>query len=193
MFSGLAVSDDGGDTFTRFSQVPILDRADKERYARSAPTVTEVDSEYVCLYVSADEWITVDGKEVPTYNLRMKRSEDRMIWDQSRGEVVLRLANDEDEFGFGGPFVMYEDGKYCLWYSVRTRSKGYRIGYAESEDGYEFTRMDHLAGISVSNQGWDSEMVCFPAIIDANGKRYMFYNGNCYGRTGFGVARLESI
>jgi len=192
MFSGLAVSDDGGETFQRFSQVPILDRTNTERFARSAPTVTNLGDEYACFYVSADEWIAVDGKEIPTYNLRTKRSEDGMTWSRSAGEVVLRLANDGDEFGFGRPFVRCEENKYRLWYSIRTRSKGYRIGYAESDDGYDFKRLDHLAGIDVSERGWDSEMVCFPAIIDANDERYMFYNGNDYGRTGFGVARLES-
>lgn len=192
MFSGLAVSDDGGKTFRRTSEVPILDRTDTERFARSAPAVTTVGDEYVCFYVSADEWITVEGEEVPTYNLRTKRSDDGRRWSRSSGEIVLRLADDGDEFGFGGPFVMYDKRKYRLWYSIRTRSKGYRIGYAESDEGYEFTRMDELAGIDTSERGWDSEMVCFPAIIDAHGERYMFYNGNDYGRTGFGVARLEN-
>jgi hypothetical protein len=34
-------------------------------------------------------------------------------------------------------------------------------------------------------------MLCYPAVFDCMGQRYLFYNGNGYGRTGFGLAVLE--
>ena len=67
----------------------------------------------------------------------------------------------------------------------------YRLGYAEWIDGI-WIRRDDQVGLFASKEGWDSEMVCFPCIVDACGKRYMFYNGNNYGETGFGYAILES-
>ena len=51
--------------------------------------------------------------------------------------------------------------------------------------------MDHLAGISVSEYGWDSETVEYPCVFNHNNDRYMLYNGNGYGITGFGIAVLE--
>ena len=78
-----------------------------------------------------------------------------------------------------------------MWYSIRSLSKGYRLGYAESEDGVNWRRKDNEIGIDVSDNGWDSEMICFPAIIDVNSERYLFYNGNNYGETGFGYAVLD--
>ena len=77
-----------------------------------------------------------------------------------------------------------------MWYSIRFRKKMYRIGYAESGDGLQWERMDHLAGIDVSETGWDSEMVCYPSIADVKGSRYLFYNGNNNGANGFGIAKL---
>jgi hypothetical protein len=80
-----------------------------------------------------------------------------------------------------------------MWYSIRTRSKGYRMGYAESEDGRRWTRLDDRAGIDVSESGWDSEMICYPCIEQTPHGTYLFYNGNGYGASGFGVAAAEDL
>ncbi|MFQ5751293.1 MAG: hypothetical protein ACE5HI_04785, partial [bacterium] len=67
-----------------------------------------------------------------------------------------------------------------------------RIGYAESENGLDWIRKDEEVGIEVSDEGWDSEMICYPAVISVNGTTYMFYNGNNNGETGFGYAQLTT-
>jgi hypothetical protein len=76
-----------------------------------------------------------------------------------------------------------------MWFSKRGTS--YRIGYAESTDGLDWRRMDSEVGIDVSPSGWDSEMVEYPCVFDAAGRRWMLYNGNGYGRTGIGLAELR--
>jgi hypothetical protein len=77
-----------------------------------------------------------------------------------------------------------------MWYSYRGSS--YRIGYAESDDGVAWVRKDEEAGIDVSPDGWDSEMIEYPCVFDHAGSRYMLYNGNGYGATGIGLAELSS-
>jgi hypothetical protein len=76
-----------------------------------------------------------------------------------------------------------------MWYSRRGES--YRIGYAESADGLSWERRDAEAGIDVSSAGWDAEMICYPFVFDAEGERWMLYNGNGYGASGIGLAVLE--
>ena len=76
-----------------------------------------------------------------------------------------------------------------MWYSHR--GGAYRIGYAESEDGKSWERMDNTVGITTSASGWDSEMIEYPYVFDHKGTRYMLYNGNGYGKTGFGLAALS--
>jgi hypothetical protein len=105
--------------------------------------------------------------------------------------VVLDPAS-QDEFGFGRPFITKENQSFKLWYSIRTLSKGYRLGYAESFDGLTWERHDEDVGIDVSENGWDSEMVCYSCVQPTKYGTYMFYNGNNYGETGFGVATLMS-
>ena len=80
-----------------------------------------------------------------------------------------------------------------MWYSYRggLKSKNYRIGYAESIDGVEWIRKDNLINLKTRNGSWESEMLCYPFIINYDGNTYMLYNGNDYGKTGFGLAILE--
>ena len=61
----------------------------------------------------------------------------------------------------------------------------------ESADGVKWQRQDERVGIAASESGWDSEMICYAAVIDVNGRRLMFYNGNRHGESGFGAAELE--
>ena len=79
-----------------------------------------------------------------------------------------------------------------MMYSIRKLSNGYRLGYAESDDGIKFTRMDDKVGIDVSETGWDSEMICFGSRLQYKDKTYLFYCGNKYGLDGFGYAEQES-
>jgi hypothetical protein len=106
------------------------------------------------------------------------------------GTTAVALQK-EDEFGIGRPFVCPSSDGYRMWYSVRSRSRGYRIGFATSVNGASWKRRDDEAGIDVSPSGWDSEMVCFGAVQPTRHGTYLFYNGNNYGATGFGVAILD--
>jgi hypothetical protein len=78
-----------------------------------------------------------------------------------------------------------------MFFASRTRSKGYRLRYAESTDGLNWTRKDDEIGIDVSESGWDFEMISYPSVVKYKNKVYLFYNGNNLGETGFGYAELE--
>ena len=78
-----------------------------------------------------------------------------------------------------------------MWFSYRSGSgEKYRIGYSLSSDGKQWKLALEDAGIDVSPNGWDSEMIEYPFVFDHKGNRYMIYNGNSHGKTGFGLAIL---
>lgn len=216
LFAGLAESVNG-ERFERVSRTPILERTNAEPFVRSATSVLHsplpasgrgsgggVDREaqtpppnplpeagrgiYRAWYVSALDWVTVNGEPYPRYVVRSTESPNSVNWSDG-GQICIDLQGDE--FGIGRPWVVRDADRYRMWYSIRSRSRPYRIGYAESNDGLKWTRMDDRVGIAASESGWDSEMICYAAVIDVNGKRLMFYNGNRHGATGFGVAVLE--
>lgn len=192
MFTGLAISRDGGKSFTRAQQVPVLDRTDAEPILRSGTFVLfdATVNLFKAWYAAGDRFIEVNGKRVHTYVLKYAESTNGIDWPKE-GTTVLRHAND-DEYGFGRPYVVQHTASdYTLYYSLRTASKGYRLGYATSTDGIHWTRRDAEMGIDVSPEGWDTEMQCYSAVYTVRNKTYLFYNGNGLGNTGFGYAELQ--
>ena len=190
LFPGVAVSDDGGNTFSRVSEAPILDRVSGQEYMRTAPSVIKVGGVFIMWFVAGGEWIELEGKMVPKYNMYSMQSSHPVVWPKGPGYSCLDKHYD-NEFGYGRPQVIAEDGIYKMFYSIRYRDIGYRLGYAESSNAYMFARKDSMMNIDVSDSGWDSESLSFSSIVDYKDKRYMFYNGSHGGRTGVGVAVMN--
>jgi len=189
-FQGLAVSDDGGETFLRKQRTPVLDRSDRETHNRTSAFVMHDEGVFKMWYVGGSDWVEVRGKMLPTYKMRYLESPDGVAWG-SDGRVCLDFGGP-DEYAFGRPWILKEGGRYRLFYSYRTHSKGYRIGYAESADGLAWERKDDQVGIDVSSTGWDSEAISYSSIVRHEDRVYLFYNGNNCGETGFGYAVLEN-
>ncbi len=184
LVAGLAVSRDAGLTFQRHSRGPLLERTDLEPLALlTAPCVLFEDGHWRMWYVSGVAWRNPDE---PRYNIKYAASDDGIHWRRD-GYVCIELAAGED--ALARPCVLHEDGIYRMWYSYKGES--YRIGYAESADGLNWRRRDDLAGSAVSASGWDSEMIEYAYVFNHRGVKYMLYNGNDYGREGFGCAVLE--
>ncbi len=189
IFSGLAISEDNGSTFRRVKRVPILDRDDQDLFFRTAPFVIHENNSWKMWYIGGGSWANVGDKALPVYRMKYLETDDYQSW-KGPGKLCLDFK-DNDEHGLGRPYVFKENDIYKMFYSIRRRSKGYRIGYAESNDGLSWERKDEEAGIDVSKEGWDSEMMCFASIIKVRDNTMMFYNGNNFGETGFGYAVLK--
>lgn len=189
LLTGLAISDDGGNTFQRLQRNPILERSDKEPYFRGGPYVLKEGEHYRMWYVGGGSWVKVNGKLMPVYDIRHIKSNDGINWP-SQGEVVLPLT-DSNEHGFGRPYVVKTNGAYQMYYSIRKiKPNTYRLGYAESANGIVWARKDKELRLDVSSRGWDSESIEYSAVVECGGKVWMFYNGNDFGATGFGLAEL---
>jgi hypothetical protein len=195
LFTGLAVSD-SGPSFRRISRTPILDRTGEDPFLCSAPIVLYEQGLFKAWYVSALEWIRIDKDLYPAYVIKYAVADNGIRWKRHKHACID--FETEDEFGFGRPWVFKSGHTFRMWYSIRTKPSvvahlpGYRIGYAESDNGVHWVRKDRDVGIWASKTGWDSEMICFSSVVDVHGEKLMFYNGNGHGSTGFGCAVLES-
>jgi hypothetical protein len=187
LLTGLAISRDGGESFTRASQVPLLERSENERTVRAATHVMFHGGVWKMWYIAGSSTLMVNGKQLPTYDMRYLESPDGLTWGD-RGRLVLS-PDGRDEFGFGRPYVLETSDGFEMWYSIRTHSRGYHLGYATSPDGLHWRRQDDWAGAHPARADWDSEMQAYGAVVDCDHARYLFYNGNNYGQAGFGVAR----
>jgi hypothetical protein len=195
LLGGLAVRGEGEPTFRRLQRTPVFERTDLEPWIRSAPCVLKRSDGWHAWYVSASAWETHEdglfrGRAMPRYSLRHAVSTDGITWTAVSGELLDR---QDDEFGFGRPWVVEEAGIFRMWFSVRRRSVSYRVGYAESVDGLVWKRFSDEPQLEVAATGWDSEMICYAAVMTTDGLDFMFYNGNRNGESGFGVATRPHI
>lgn len=192
---GVARSTDNGKTFTRLGKGPVLSYSLDEPFILSGPKIRCFNNRWVLYYIAGKKWIPSENRPEPVYRIRMATSVDGLNWVKHDNDLIaVRIEENECQ---ASPDVLYWNGRYhmffCYRYSLNYRSKagGYRIGYAVSEDMVTWKRDDSKAGIDVSNDGWDSEMISYPHVFELDGSLYMLYLGNQVGRYGFGLARLE--
>ena len=190
LYAGLIESTNNGKSFSRTSKAPILPRNNFRPTSQGAPSVIFHEGKYKMWHWFSTKWITVDDKPFLDYKIGYAESTDGIKWEM-KDRTCIEPNQEKGEFAVARPWVIFEDSVFKMWYSIRVVGKMYRMGYAESKDGLDWKRLDDLAGIDVSNTGWDSEMICYPAVIDIKGYRYLFYNGNNNGATGFGIAKWE--
>jgi hypothetical protein len=189
-FSGAAESSDNGVTFTRLSRVPIVDRTNTEPLFRAIHSILIEDGRWRIWYGAGDQFVKGRDKTLPQYNIRYMESENGIDFP-STGLVALDIK--EGEHRVGRPNVLKcSNGKYLMFYGYGSESEPYKLGLAESADGHSWVRCDERLGLELSSSGWDSEMMAYPSVIQTLSGTYLFYNGNSYGSTGFGVAVLKS-
>jgi hypothetical protein len=189
-FIGLAISEDGGKTYERYSMAPVLGRTKYDPYLTCSPWVIREKGMWRMWYVSGTGWEVRknDPKPLHSYHIRYAESQDGLDW-VSEGKVCIDFK--ADEYAIARPVIYEDKGRYTMFYSYRGGWRSYRIGYAESVDGLSWDRRDEEVGIDVSREGWDSEMICYPFVFKHKQRTYMLYNGNSYGKTGFGYAVLN--
>src|SRR5262245_45936986 len=193
---GLAESVDGGLTFNRVFDGPILDRTSREPHLCGAPFVLHDGGCWRMWYPSGTEWLHVENKAEPRYLIRYAESDDGIEW---RRPGIIAIDYQRSDEAIARPWVVKDRDGYHMWYSSRlindyrkNPANSYRLGYATSADGISWTRRDELVDLRVSSEGWDAEMIAYPAVINIRGRRFMLYNGNGFGASGFGLAELKN-
>ncbi len=185
---GIASVNDTGDKLTRMHEGPIIDRSRQFPHLCATPWVLYDDNIFKMWFASGEAWKMVDNVPHVACHIGYAESTNGVDWIR---QVEPCVAHGEyADHVISTPCVLKEKNTYKMWYSYR--GEKYRIGYAESQDGKQFVRKDSEVGISVSHDDWDSEMICYPNVFRLNGKYYMLYCGNGYGKTGLGLAVLNS-
>lgn len=192
---GMAVSQDG-ENFERVGKGPILTKSLHEPFQLSGPKVRLLNGEIFMFYLAGEKWVlTKEGRTETFYKIRMARYDDAFgNWQKYGHDIIDGVLENECQ---AGPDVFEYNGKYHMYFSYRFgldfrgNNRGYRIGYAHSDNRLDWTRDDSNAGIGLSDTGWDSQDMHYPHVFECDGKHYMLYNGNEFGRFGFGLAVLE--
>ncbi|WP_291588237.1 hypothetical protein [Comamonas sp. UBA7528] len=195
---GLAISHDKGHTFEKYGAGgPIVTANIKEPFLVGDAFVKKYHNIYYMWYIYGSKWIkknTNDSAE-RVYKIAQATSVDGITWNRDSINIIQDTI-DADECQ-ALPSVIFHNGLYHMYfcyrdaYGFRTeKGKGYRIGYAYSSDLKKWNRDDRCGGIELSQTGWDSDMQCYPHIFQCDGQIFLLYNGNEFGRGGFGLAIL---
>lgn len=187
-FTGLAMSTDGGDSFARMQETPILDRAPGRSTIAAIHSVRYENGLWRLWYAVGDDWETLGGQPYPRYHIRYTQTRD--LTAIPRDDRVCLLPRG-DEYRIGRPRVYHLGDRYAMYATWGDRAGRYQPGLAYSDDGLRWERHDEALGIAPSADGWDARALCYPALIRHGGRLLMFYNGNDMGRDGFGLAEAE--
>lgn len=196
---GLAISHDDGITFQRIGDGPVLAASLREPFLIGDGFVKVIGTVFHMWYIFGTIWkrFSPNAPMDRTYKIGHAISMDGINWvkEEARQIIADRLGADESQ---ALPTVIGIDGRYHMFFCYRqsfdfrnNKDRGYRIGHAYSRDLANWTRDDENPLLDVTLGEWDSDMVCYPHVFECDGAVYLLYNGNEFGRCGFGLAVLE--
>jgi len=196
---GLAISHDKGETFERVGNGPVLTSSLNEPYLVVDGFVKVFDDIFHMWYIYGTDWTKIDEDTEPerTYKIGHAVSSDGIIWEKEGRQIIQDTMDYECQ---ALPTVIKIGKRFHMFFAYRSTfdfrnnsNNAYRIGYAYSDDLVNWIRDDANVGIDVSSQGWDSEMISYPHVFECEQAIYMLYNGNNFGKYGFGIAKLETL
>ena len=193
---GLAISNDNGITWKKYSTGPILHTSYKEPGYIGTVDILREDGIWKMWYLSCREWAEHEGRMEPTYDIKYAFSDNGIDWEPTN-QTCIPL--EKNEGGISAARIIKEGSIYYMWFSVRDKfnyrnntEHSYRIKKAVSKDGINWVRENNIE-LDISTDSWENEMVCYPEIVKHNNLYYMFYNGNEFGKTGIGYATRKTI
>ena len=196
---GLAISIDNGQTFEKHGNGPLLSPTLQEPFLIADSFVLPINGTLHMWYIYGSEWVAHENITQPerVYKITHATSQDGFHWTRDASPMISdKIDNHECQ---AMPTVFTSDGLFHMIFCYRaafgfrdSKEASYKLGYAWSRDAVEWTRDDDLLGLQFLTEDWDSEMQCYPHIFTVNGEHHLLYNGNDFGRTGFGLATLVS-
>ena len=196
---GLAVSEDGGETFQRVGAGPVLTSSVHEPFLVIDGFVRIFSGKFHMWYIYGTAWkvFAGGGKPERIYVIGHATSSDGINWQKSGRQIIESKFDVECQ---ALPTVIKIESRYHMYFCCRNAfdfrknsKNGYRLAHAYSDDLINWTRDYEHVGIALSNSGWDSEMMCYPHLLEVDEQVYMLYNGNEFGKHGFGLAVLEEV
>jgi sucrose-6-phosphate hydrolase SacC (GH32 family) len=195
---GKAYSHDDGKTFEKVGKGgPIIPYSHDEPFIISGPKIRRFNNKWYLFYIAGKKWVMDNGVPEPVYRIRLAISDDGVNWTKVGKDLIeTKIEVDEAQ---ASPDVIFWKGKYHMFFcyrnstNYRKNQRGYRIGYASSDDLFNWVRDDYKVGIDISEDGnFDNETIAYPHVFEMDGNLHMLYLGNQVGRFGFGWAKLES-
>lgn len=190
---GLAISKDNGVSFTRPYTGPVLSKSIDNPFLVNGPFVLFDKGIFHMWYSSAYTWLSNEDGKDPIYKIKYASSLDAINWNTSDKFIIDEKIQNEAQ---NAPCVFVYQKKYfmifCYRHSVDFRNdvNGYKLGLAVSDNSQNWRRLDDPTFVG-EDMEWDSHMKAYPRVLKVKDKFLLFYNGNYFGKEGFGYAVLQ--
>ena len=135
-------------------------------------------------------WYTGQNFQTKQSAFGLATSLDGIHWERVGTQPVMEAAGGWEKGSIMCPHVLYEKGKYRMWYSGGEMYEPDAIGYAESDDAIHWQRPASNPVLSPIG-GWEADRVAAACIVP-RGKDYLaFYVGfgAGYEKSQIGMAR----
>jgi hypothetical protein len=197
---GLSISVDNGITFSRLGDGPIIDASLKEPFLIGDPFVLRNQNKFYMWYIHGTKWIEDpnSGRKERIYKIAHAVSIDGVSWTKvNEGEQIVpdRIGVHEAQ---AMPSVIQINQTFFLFYCYRdvfdfrtNPSKGYKLGCVRSENLQDWEPEEIVAENSSTYEIWDKDMQCYPHAFSWKNRNFIAYNGNNFGREGFGLAEIS--
>lgn len=192
-FGGLAISNDGGDTFSRLGKSPILDRQEEGLFVRAGQSIYPDDeSGYHSVYSAGSSWFECGGEQRPVYDIFYQKTFDGKVM-KNKGIKIIE-SDFNYEHGLGRPqIIKFSDWYYCFYTRRIIKDMKYFLGAARSKNLLEWERIDGVFDeLNFGKKGeFDSDMIYFPSILKISDTQgLIFYSGNYFGKGGLGAFEM---
>jgi hypothetical protein len=195
--TGLAFSTDKGLTFKKQGTGPVLGSSLHEPFLVGDSFVRVYQGVFHMWYIFGTHWLKPHNDSTPerVYKIAHATSLDGVNWNRNSNPIIQDVLGEFECQAL--PSVVEWQGRYHMIFCYRNAFKfrtskedAYRLGYAYSDDMIHWTRDDGNLGLQFGDD-WDSDMMCYPHWFRCDDKLYLLYNGNDFGRYGFGLAVLK--
>lgn len=163
----------------------LIEIGEEEPISISYGDSIQIDQEIHLWYGSTKVWDFGNGEMLHSIKVRTKSGD---LWSTPKIAVnpIIGFAQ-----AFSKPSILRINEKLFLAFSYRGNRTKYRIGFAEIDEKSGIAKSVRWGDFLPSQDPWENEMVEYPFLFSWKENVCMLYNGNGFGKTGFGLAVLD--
>ena len=176
---GLAASTDFK-KWLKYNSNPIISRDDSlpwESFGIQTMSVVFNSGKYFMWYDSVDEHANT--------SICYATSKDGINWEKYDKNPVIKPEKDWESGGVYDSSVIFNNGKYLMWYGGIDKNSNIKIGFATSDDGINWEKYDKNPVIEPdSNNLYEEKSVLEPYVFLCKNRFFMAYTSYGTGEIG---------
>jgi hypothetical protein len=169
-----------------FDSSPWIGISPDDPVSLSYPAVQEVKGGSDIWYGTTRTWDAGNGEMLHT----LERSHLDHYGAITKTQAVVPYQLGEAQ-AFSRPSLINAGGVTLFSYSFRGNQNKYQIAVRTMEAIGESVEFGEPSVFSPGQIAWENEMVEYPYMVQYQGKIFMLYNGNSFGKSGIGLAEIE--